>query len=318
MLGQGVATLPKVNFGTKKSKKGGANSVKHCMRCLDARLPMTIGLPRSVGPYTVIRTSQLVPLGNAQFTMFGTFQNINPTKPTMWNPICGLQSIDGTKAIVATDNTFLFPLPIVDLFAAAEAVPAALTVQIMNSESLQTGAGIYQMGRVNQSLYVAQDPTSTRTWLDLASQCISFYSPRLMSAGKLALRGVCCSSYPLDMGEYSDFAPIDVSPATTPYTLSAEIKPAALAPIIFINPGAAGNSDKSQPGIQALVTVEWRVRFDPGNPATAGHTYHAVTPDSVWNDVIKDMSSAGHGVVDIADDIADFGMAAAGAAAVLG
>jgi len=225
--------------------------------------------------------------------------------------------VDGTKPIMDASNTRLFPLPLAELFSAAEAVPAALTVQIMNSESLQTGSGIYQMGRVNQQLYVGQDPTSTRTWLDLAAQCISFYSPRLLSAGRLALRGVKCSTYPLDMGEYSDFSGIGDAANDQPVNMGPYLKPAALAPIVFINPGAAGNSDLTQPGIQALVTIEWRVRFDPGNPATASHTFHSVTPDQVWNGVVKTMSEAGHGVHDIAEDAADLGIGAAGLAAAM-
>jgi len=318
VLAQGVGTLPKVNFGTKsKSNSGSKQSVKQCMRYLDARIPMTIGLPRSVGPYTVIRTTRLIPLGNAQFTMFGTFQEISPYKGASWMPVCGLQSVDGTKPIIDPSNTLLFPVPIAELLSAAEAVPAAMTVQIMNSESLQQGSGIYQMGRVNQQLHMSQDVASTRTWLDLTAQCISFYSPRLLSAGKLALRGVACSSYPLDMSEYSDFAGIGTTVTETPTTLGQYIKPSALAPIVFLNPGSAGDSDKSLPGIQALVTIEWRVRFDPGNPATASHTYHNITPDEVWNGVVKGMSEAGHGVHDIADDIADLGMGVAGLAAAM-
>ena len=57
VLAQGALGVPKRNFGTKKQKPG--KSIATMVKCLDARVPRTLGLPRAVGPYTVIRTTKL-------------------------------------------------------------------------------------------------------------------------------------------------------------------------------------------------------------------------------------------------------------------
>ena len=123
----------------------------------------------------------------------------------------------------------------------------------------------------------------------------------MLTGGKLALRGVKCSSYPLDMSEYSHFAPmLHFGGEAFAWSTNA-LRPAALAPIVFVQENAQPKT------MQFLVTMEWRVRFDPANPATASHTYHETLPDECWNGVVKAASNAGHGVEELGEDAATLG-----------
>ena len=129
------------------------------------------------------------------------------------------------------------------------------------------------------------------------------FRSRLCSAGKLALRGVKVDAIPYNMSQLADFCPralINPTPFDREWNEGAfEAQLEGFAPIFIYN--------KNNVALQILVTVEWRVRFDPGNPAYAGHTYHPVATDSCWNDTIRGMEAEGHGVVDMAEGIADFG-----------
>ena len=179
----------------------------------------------------------------------------------------------------------------------------------MNKASLQQAEGLFTMGRVSQQLALGGE---TRTWEDFTREFNSYFKPRLLTGAKLALRGVTCNAVPINMNEFSDFRPgiPSISPAFCWYT---EVAPAALSPIVFTQTGTPVD-------ISFLVTIEWRVRFDPFHPAAASHTFHPSTPDGVWNNIIGAASAAGHGVVDIADEVADVGFdaaAVAGVAAVL-
>jgi len=169
----------------------------------------------------------------------------------------------------------------------------------MNPASLQTASGLFAMARVNQQMALGG---ALATWDEMAARCISFYAPRMLTGAKLALRGVKCSSYPLDMSEYSHFSPMShfVDESAITWNTNA-LRPAALAPIVFVQ-------ENSQPkAMQFLVTMEWRVRFDPANPATSSHTYHETLPDECWNGVVKAACNAGHGVEEVGEDVATLG-----------
>lgn len=297
VLAQGALAVPKRNFGTNSGQK---KNLSNLVKCLDARIPRTLGLPRAVGPYTVIRTSRLHK-SSAGFIMFAPFMSTY----RRWFNWCGVEDVTTTDLITGANNTNPITMPMFGLDEACEVAPAALTVQVMNPSSVQTANGVFAMARVNQQLSMGE--STTLTWKELAGRFLSFYSPRLLTGGKLSLRGVKCNSYPLDMTEYSNFMPIrqDVN---TPFTWNSVISPGALAPIVFIQ-----NNETPQT-LEFLITVEWRVRFDPGNPATASHTYHPTLSDRAWDDVIKTASSAGHGVEELAEIVADGGALIAGAA----
>jgi hypothetical protein len=224
-LAQAAMAAPRRNFGTKSA--GG--TLRACIKSLDARVPRTIGLPRAVGPYSVIRTTRLWS-SSANFIMFVPFSN-----GTSWYNWCGVEGVVSSNAVNATDNTRPIPIPLAELSQAAEVVPAALTVQVMNPSSLQTADGMFAMGRANQQFNYGG---SSVPWDELRARFISFFTPQ---------------------------------------------------------------------SLEFLITVEWRVRFDPGNPAVASHSHHDTTSDGVWNSVCREMSSAGHGVEELAEDVMELG-----------
>jgi hypothetical protein len=309
ILYQGVAATANKNFGTGKPSPGTALSLA---KCLDARIPKTLGLPRAVGPYTVIRTNSYVTATQqSAFMMFTPLiKKMNDEK--RWLPAVGLMQAGAmTDQVGAANGITLMANPLSDLGEAAEMVPAAMTVQCVNANSLQTARGTFFMGRVNQSFDYG---ASTNTWEDLRSRFISYFSPRMLAAGKLALRGVKCSSYPLNMSEYSDFLPRHTNANQTQW--NGDIEPAALAPIIIVR-----NQDEVEhlpDGLQFLVTIEWRVRFDPQNPAVASHTHHDTLSDEAWNEIMKVTSVSSHGVEEMAEEVANGGALYAGAAAAYG
>jgi hypothetical protein len=183
----------------------------------------------------------------------------------------------------------------------------------MNPEALQTTAGIVYVGR-SSAQYDLQN--SIRTWDEFGMEFIQFVVPCLCSVGKLALRGVQVSSYPLDMSELSDFRGLAAyshySAGTGGrYTWNgalSEMRPAGFAPVVVYNP--------NQVALQYLVTIEWRVRFDPSNPAAGSHTYHGTAPDSLWDEVTSTAAAMGHGVEDIAEVVAAGGAIVGGIAAL--
>lgn len=307
VLTQGAVAPPRRNFG---SGKPGNKSIPKLVQCLDARVPRTLGLPRAVGPYTIIRTTTLHE-SSRRYIQFCPFLSEYPSAGfgEVWYNWCGVQDVDSTLGITATNNTTPIMMPMTELGQAAEVVPAAMTVQVMNAAALDSASGIFAMGRVNQALALGGS-AATLTWDQMVTNFISFYSPRMLTGGKLCLRGVKCSSYPLDMSEYSNFAPLDSSHAGN-FSWTDGHRPGALAPIVFVQKSATTVS------IQFMITIEWRVRFDPGHPATATHTHHDTLADAAWNDVIKSMSNVGHGVEELSEDVAAGGALAAGVAAMV-
>jgi hypothetical protein len=230
--------------------------------------------------------------------IFVPFQHNSTFSQREWLACVGVRDVVRNVAVNGPANTHFIggPTP-AEISSAAEAVPAALSIQVMNPEALQGTTGIIAIGRVNQQLNLVNE---TGDWDVVGSRFISYYSPRLCSAAKLALRGVRCSAYPLDMTEYADFRPL--SPIEGDKTWEEPLVPAALSPIVVYQPGTPIN-------LNYLVTIEWRVRFDPLNPATASHTFHGVASDGAWAHTIKGMSDMGHGVEDIVDSIANVGAA---------
>lgn len=293
VLAQGAMAPPKKNFGDSRGSTS-RKSKGSMMACFDARLPRTLGLPRAVGPYTIIRTTALHQ-SSQDFIMFTPFFDITGKQWFNW---CGIEDVVATDDITKNGNTRPIAMPMQALESACEVVPSALTVQVMNPASLQSADGVFAMARVNQQLMLGNSPAG-ETYRDMVSKFVAFYSPRLLTGGKLSLRGVKCSAYPLDMSEYATFAGVSSGhPVGAPFTWSNAQHPAALSPIVFIQNNAVPKT------LEFMVTIEWRVRFDPGNPATASHTYHETLPDEVWNGLIKGASECGHGVEEIAEEVA--------------
>jgi hypothetical protein len=271
------------------------------VKCLDARLPRTLGLPRAVGPYTVIRTSAVIST-SARVIMFCPFMR-ESNAGKQWYNWCGVADVDSDQPVNGANNTTPILMPVDTLGGAAEVVPAALTVQVMNPNSLQTASGMFAMGRVNQQLNIGG---STETWHAWKDRLVSYQSLRMMSGGKLALRGVKCSAAPLNMTEYADFATLFTTDSGA-VTWTNFMQPSALTPIVFLH------TNQATLNMEFMVTIEWRVRFDPSHPASASHTHHDTLSDEAWNSVSRAMAQAGHGVEELSEDVSEAGAMGYGA-----
>jgi len=217
-----------------------------------------------------------------------------------------VSSVNPIAAIGAADNTRIHPSAAIAASGLDQArmVPSAMTVQIINPEALQTTDGIAFIGRSKVVLDLMGD---TRTWEDVAKELVAYSAPRQCSAAKLAMRGVQVNAIPNNMSVLSDFVPrryVDGGTAAQAVTWGStgfQTDFEGFAPIFVYNP--------SQIGLQYLVTIEWRMRFDPMNPAYAGHTMHQPASEATWSKVISDAESLGHGVQDISDVVGDKGSA---------
>lgn len=291
------------------------------MRGFDATNPFHLPLPRAVGDYQIIRTTQVVDFGQIasdtaspipQLAFFSPIAYNRSISDVRWASACGIASL-GTN-VNGANSSYMIPMSgLVSLELAAIANPAAITIQVMNPGALQTEAGIVYIGRSHAQYDLAG---SSRTWTSLGNEFVQFMSPRLCSAGKLVLRGVKASAYPLDMSEASSFRGLEFPGAGTAagkFTWdsrdSSPFRPEAFTPLVIYNPNSVA--------LQVLVTMEWRVRFDPGNPAASSHAFRGVTSDATWGRLISTMSNMGHGVMDITEDALEVAGVAAGVAAML-
>lgn len=275
---------------------------------LNAFSPYHLGLPRAIGPYTVVRFTMRVNLDRA-ITILGTFrEDRGETGRPAWSSLVGVQSNIPATAINGTNNGFGIEMPALKSLGNATLVPSAYSVQIMNPEAVQTTTGILYIGRSTAMLNAVND---TQPWTDLGENFVSYQAPRLCSAAKLAFRGVHIDAIPQNMSSLSNFLPMEVfGGATAEPTItwnlggSANIysgTPSGFTPIVIYNP--------SNVGLEVLICLEARIRFDLTNPAASSHVHHKMAPDSQWDNVITRMSKDGAGVKDIADKVAELGEA---------
>lgn len=110
-------------------------SLRGAERFWDATHPSHLALPRSTGPYQVVRTTKLFK-SPAEYIQFGPSVN----KDGMWNATCAIASVDATQPINGVGNTYMWDMPFPGnslTNAALTAVPSAMTVQILNPQPLQ-------------------------------------------------------------------------------------------------------------------------------------------------------------------------------------
>jgi len=310
---QGVGAVTKAAFPKKRRPNGG--SAKKCgfmsRHALNAMHPFHLALPRAVGGYTVIRTTDIINT-TQEAILFGTFKGPGAEfSETTWLDAIAVRNTNGGATLPINDattggNAYFHTSTALAATAlnGARMVPAAMTVQIMNGDSLQNADGIAYIGRSKTVLDLMGD---TRSWNDLMKELVSYSAPRLCSGGKLALRGVQINAIPNNLSVLSDFVPrrliTEGQHVWTEATYSLDFE--GFGPIFVYNP------DKM--ALKYLVTIEWRMRFDPLNPAYAGHVVHPPASESTWSKVIADAEAMGNGVHDIADVTADIGMTAAAA-----
>lgn len=261
---------------------------------LDAFNPCSVPLPRAIGDYTVVRTTQVLSSKDV-VQLFGPIYD-GRSYDKMWSSAFCQGSIDPAVAINAASNTRLTSFDTMNTtdWGFARLVPAAFSVQIMNPNALQTTAGIVYAGRARQMIGLGGQ---TITWDALAQELVSYSNPRLMSAGKLALRGVQMDAVPFDMNKMSEFLQRYKSLNGTYTNIDPGFKFDAMAPLFVYNPEGIP--------LQFLVCCEWRVRFDPSNPAYAANTYHSPSSMGYWDKLQRFASYIGNGVGDIVERTAE-------------
>lgn len=311
---QGAAGVTRAAFPKNRSKK--RNSMVHLVRnALNAMNPCHLPLPRAVGGYTTIRTTDIVNTPQ-EAIIFGTFKGpAQEFTETGWLSTVGVRNVGGGVDLKINDaagggNAVFMPSVALaeSSLNGARMVPAAMTVQVMGYESLQNAAGIVYVGRSKTVLDLMGDD---RTWTEVMKELVSYSAPRLCSAGKLSLRGVQVDAIPNNLSVMSDFVPrrnpVNARQTWTEATYACDFE--GFGPIFIYNP------DKVP--LRMLVTIEWRMRFDPLNPAYAGHVVHKPASESTWSQVISSAEAMGHGVKDIADVVADAGVVGVAAAPFL-
>jgi len=312
---QGVGAITKSPFPrVKKTTKRSPARVRrtaHMRGVLNAMSPHHLPLPRAVGGYSVVRTTKILSGNTSEALLFGTFKGPgNDFTETTWLDLCAVCNTGGNAGnpINTPNGSFFYAMDALgpDALNGTRMVPAAFTVQIMNPNALQTTSGVVYVGRSKTVLDLMGDG---RSWDTLMNELVSYSAPRLCSAGKLALRGVQVNAIPNNMSVLSDFVPRRLADTSAGKTwteseFAADFE--GFGPIFVYNPNNIA--------LQYIITIEWRMRFDPLNPAYASHTNYAPASESVWSSVISGAEAAGHGVEDIADVVADAGIAAAGTA----
>lgn len=294
--------------GTSVPKPFGGSGCGPLFAYLDATHSAHLALPRATGPYTPIRVTKLWSSSHT-FTeicpeLFHGGEYESPPNHQAWSSIIARSGTDGNAAINGAGNCLIFNLPLGGLGTSATLVPAAVSLQLMNPEALQTTNGIVYVGRSSAQYKLCGD---TRTWNTLGGEFVAYMAPRLCAAAKLAMRGLKVDSYPLNMSEAADFCPFIVASNSDNHqtwdtmggTAATIGEPSAFAPIVVFNPNAIN--------LQYLVTVEYRIRFDPSNPAAASHIVHKPASELTWSKVIENAVALGHGAVDIAETISKVG-----------
>lgn len=294
---QGVAQAPKKAFGDTPS--GSTDP-----RVFNAFMPQHLALPRGVGDYITVRTTQQLKSPRA-FILFGPQAQIFGSgvgSELAWTAGFAVSESQaggvGVPINQGSNSSFnRYESVLGSGFDGMKFTPSAFTIQVMNPNALQTTAGIVYIGRAKQVLDFRD---SSETWAAKANELISYTAPRLCSAAKLALNGVTVDAIPYNMSSLADFRPKENGPTgATAYTKDVPYFD-GFAQIFVYNPNNVE--------LEYLVCCEWRARFDPLNPAHASHVHHPVTSDKVWDAHIQRMSREGNGVKDIAQQVAHSGM----------
>lgn len=303
---QGVGRAVARAFGgivqRRQRRRAGRRSMAFPHPCLDAFHMSHLPLPRPTGPYTVIRTTQLV-TANSGLMMFGPVFDPNKSE---WTNLLGFSILDMSKKVKDSNNiyNYTFQNMTTSSWDAAQITPAAFSVQLMNPNAIQSTSGIVYAGRVRTSLKLSENLETTGN--ALANSLISYNMPRLMAAAKLAFRGTQIDAVPFNMARLAEFTKKgDFNPGAGGFTANNPDF-SGFNPQFYYNPNSLN--------LQFLVCCEWRVRFDPSNPAQASHVQHSHAEESLWMKALHAAEAAGNGVIDIADKIAQTGNAVFGAA----
>lgn len=304
---QGVGRAVARAFGGVVARKGRKRGGKRAMGyhpCLHDAFHMAhLPLPRPTGPYTVIRTTQLIESDAPLMILGPTWDNAKQ----QWSNLMSYGILDAAKSWDTANNVYQYTFESMKngSWDAVQCTPAAFSVQVMNPNAIQTSSGIVYGGRVRTSWQIKEHGTDTGN--TTANQFISYNMPRLLAAAKLAFRGVQTDAVPFNMSRVADFTGLHTTDPGQTAVGSGTWDFAGFNPQFYFNP--------SKISLQYLVCCEWRVRFDPSNPAQASHIQHPHADESIWMRCLHAAEAAGNGVIDIADRVAQTGNAIFGATA---
>lgn len=306
---QGAGKSVTIPIGTGKGG-GNARRRKQVQRsvgsaCWDAFHPAHLPLPRAVAPYAVVRTTEIWNPSSDNERRFALFA---PTAHTgldggAWSNVFALGpnvALSSQKDTANGINKYTFTSMNSTSWQAATVTPAAFSIQIMNPEALQTSTGMVYVGRCKNKVNMSEG-VLTDSFESLAEQLVSYSNPRICSAGKLALRGVQVDAVPNNMSLVSNFTTLNQQTDGN-FTLAATnvVQQEGFNPIFVYNPDAVD--------LQILVCCEWRVRFDPSNPAYAACRSHKPSTDHQWWKHMEHAAKLGNGAIDIADKVSRYGM----------
>jgi len=280
---------------------GGVSMTRAHPCCHDAFHYAHLPLPRAVGPYSIVRTTQVLQSPKTA-TVFGPFYDHGNGR---WTDVAGLTFNDENATVGNAANVNVINFDSIKnngSWTGAQCTPSAFSVQIMNPNPLQSTSGIVYIGRIRTSLKWSENLGTTVKAKMM--EFINYNGPRLCSAAKLALRGVQVDLVPYNMSELANFTPLE-DPTWTQYGSNSP-NPYGFAPLLVYNPQGVD--------LQYLICAEWRVRFDPSNPAQATHQLHPPASESVWAQIQHRAEALGNGVVDIAERVANTGQAVYNAA----
>lgn len=304
---QGVGRAVVRAFGgvvpRKGRKRGGKRKMGYHPCLHDAFHMAHLPLPRPTGPYTIIRTTQLIE-STSPLMVFGPTWDDSKSQ---WTNLIAYGILDVDKSWDSSSNVYQYTFQSMknSSWDAVQLTPSAFSVQVMNPQPLQTTQGIVYGGRIRTSWKIGDHGSdSGRT---NANQFIAYNMPRLMAAAKLAFRGTQTDAVPFNMSRLADFTQLHTTDPGTTAIGAGTWDFAGFNPQFYFNPDGIK--------LQYLVCCEWRVRFDPSNPAQASHVQHSHADESIWMRCLHAAEAAGNGVIDIADRVAQTGNAIFGATA---
>jgi hypothetical protein len=309
---QGAAAAVGKAFGSgttgKKKKEKRQKDVDHGgdLRCWDAFDPMHLPLPRAVAPYTTIRTTAIwnpSDDNNRTFALFAPSLNVS-SDAGQWSTSYAISSnklMTDVLSVADGVQQHVFEGMLNASWKAASVTPSAFSVQIMNPGAMATTEGMVYIGRCLNKVNLSEGDL-TKTFQSVVDNLVSYSAPRLCSAGKLALRGVQVDSIPNNMSQLANFTTLrDATNKTFTLSDTNAAHQEGFNPIFIYNP--------NQVPIQVLVCCEWRVRFDPSNPAYAACRMHAPSTDHTWYETLRKGADMGAAVIDIAEKAVQLGRA---------
>jgi len=292
--------------GSRKGRGGGGRRRGFNLSCWNAFAEPHLSLPRAVAPYTIIRTTAIWNPATAdqrRLALFGPVMYVG-SDAGQWSNFYSITTNGPLSSLrSAANGAYMnsFGSMNSSSWDAASVTPAAFSVQILNKESLQNATGMVYIGRCKNKVHLAEGDNST-SWQDLADNLVSYSNPRMCSAGKLALRGVHVDAVPNNMSELAKFTTLKQHAEYAMTIDSTDVThQEGFNPIFIYNPDAVE--------LQVLVCCEWRVRFDPSNPAYAACRMHKPATDTSWAEHMQHAVALGNGVADIVEVVARAGNA---------